>query len=453
MKKLLYFFVVIAGVFFLSGNCQVEAATKLQVKVGNTVSVKKQNASYKSSDKDVAYVDENGIIYGKKVGNATITIKSGTKQSKVTVEVKANKKKPNFYVCVGEIVVDSPEIDIQEKEDGGYTYTASVCIKNRGEKKVSKVELYAGIGREEVVFECRNIGPGEDKIAELSGEIDDSQEEVKYNKVYVYSNKMVQRYSYVSKRITYDYATEDTTAPVITGFVGENSYNDNVTYRVIYSDDKNFDYFKYVKATDDRDTKVKLTVDTNKVNFKKNGTYTITYIAEDKAGNVTKKKAKIGVRVVSELDKMCSSILKSITKENWSDTQKARAIYKYVRGHMHYTGYSDKSNWEKEAVNGIRYQRGDCFTYYATCRALLTRAGIPNIEVTRVKGHGAHWWSLVYVQGGFYHFDTTPRTAGGNFCLVTDEQLKAYSSKYGNSHIWAYDKKPKSPKKKISSIF
>ena len=62
--------------------------------------------------------------------------------------------------------------------------------------------------------------------------------------------------------------------------------------------------------------------------------------------------------------------------------------------------------------------------YYCVSRALLTRAGIPNIEVTRVQGYGHHWWNMAYVNGGFYHFDTCPRKAGGRFCLVTDAQLK-----------------------------
>ena len=43
------------------------------------------------------------------------------------------------------------------------------------------------------------------------------------------------------------------------------------------------------------------------------------------------------------------------------------------------------------------------------------------------------------INGGFYHFDTCPRKAGGRFCLVTDAQLKHYSATVGGrSHIWAY---------------
>lgn len=452
MKKITYFFAVLVGIFILFGNVQVEAATTVNVKLGSKVSVKANGAKYKIADSSIAFVDEEGSVYGKKVGTTNLTIIKNGKKTNSTLVVKKNDKKPKMNVCVGEVDVSSPAIEVEECKDG-YKYKVSIIVKNIGEKTIPKVEIYSKIGDKSVNFAVGNIKSGKSKTIEKSENIEKEQVEVELKKLCVYSNKMVQEYTYKNNKLKYDYATEDTVAPVITGFVGKNSYNDKVTYRVIYSDDKNFDYYKYVKATDDRNTKVKLTVDTSKVNFKKNGTYEITYIAEDKAGNETRKSAKIGVRVVDDLDRMCSSVLKSITKDSWSDTKKATAIYNYIKGHMHYTGYSDKSSWEKEAARGLRYGGGDCFTYYAMSRALLTRAGIPNIEVRRVKGSGEHWWSLVYVQNGFYHFDVTPRRAGGRFCLVTDDQLKAYSRKHGNSHIWAYDKKPKSATKKISSIF
>ena len=265
----------------------------------------------------------------------------------------------------------------------------------------------------------------------------------------------VSTYRYASDKLSSDYATPDKKAPEIRGFVGKNSYNGSIPYQTIYSDqEKTYDYFKYVYAQDNRDAKITLKVDTSKVNFKKKGTYTITYTAEDKAGNVSKKTAKIAVRVNDSLDQMADTVLGRIIKKDWSDRKKATAIYNYTRGHIAYTGNSNKSSWEKEASNGLRYGRGDCFTYYCVSRALLTRAGIPNIEVTRVQGYGHHWWNMAYVNGGFYHFDTCPRKAGGRFCLVTDAQLKNYSATVGKrSHIWAYSQKPKSPEKVLSSIF
>lgn len=247
----------------------------------------------------------------------------------------------------------------------------------------------------------------------------------------------------------------DTKAPVISGFVGKNSYCGKFPYMVVYSDDKNYDYFKYVKAKDDRDKKVSLTVDTGKVNFKKSGIYTITYTATDSSGNSSRKKARIQVRVPNNVDMLADQVLDRITKKSWSKYKKAKAIYDYTRNTINYTGFSDKTDWEAEAERGFTFGDGDCFNYYAVARALLTRIGIPNIEVTRYKGEGHHWWSKVYIKGGWYHYDCFPRTAGAKFCMVTDKQLTDYDIETNKNrrYIWNYKKIPKSPKKVIEKLW
>lgn len=90
-------------------------------------------------------------------------------------------------------------------------------------------------------------------------------------------------------------------------------------------------------AQDNRDAKITLKVDTSKVNFKKKGTYTITYTAEDKAGNVSKKTAKIAVRVNDSLDQMADTVLGRIIKKDWSDRKKATAYLQlYKRSYCLY---------------------------------------------------------------------------------------------------------------------
>lgn len=271
----------------------------------------------------------------------------------------------------------------------------------------------------------------------------------------VCSGGMYHTRNYEEDTMSYMHATNDVTAPEITGFVGKKSYNDEIPYMTVYADTADdFDYFKYVRAMDDKDSEVELTVDTDKVNFDKKGTCQITYIAEDKAGNITRKKAKIAVRVNDEYDRLADKVLSSIIKKKWSDTKKAVAIYNYIRRHLRYVHGYDHSDWERAAKNGIRYGRGDCFVYFSVASLLLSRAGIPNIRVTRVRGRGKYWWNMVYVQGGFYHYDCCPRVTGGRFCLLTDAQLKNYRARRGhNAHIWAYNQKLKTPKKKISSAW
>ena len=46
-------------------------------------------------------------------------------------------------------------------------------------------------------------------------------------------------------------------------------------------------------------------------------------------------------------------------------------------------GYSDKTDWMKEAYNGIVNGVGDCFTYYSMSQLLLNRIGIQTLSVER----------------------------------------------------------------------
>ena len=340
-------------------------------------------------------------------------------------------------------------------------YIAKITIKNAAKKAASNVILYAKVGDNNLTFDFGKIEAGKTKNMTFTGRLEAGLPEEQLEtailepaKLEVKSNQMIHKYSYEDETMELFYGTKDKTKPVFSGFIEKNSYNGSIPYQIVYSDKaENYNFKKYISVEDDRDTKVRIVVDTSQVNFNKTGTYKVIYRATDSAGNTAKTYAKIGVRVAKKLDTYCDKILSRIIKPSWSDTKKVNAIYRYTRNLISYTGHSDKSNWEKAAVDGFNCGLGDCFTYYAVARALLTRAGIPNIEVTRVAGYGHHWWNMVYVQGGFYHFDACPRRGGGNFCMVTDRQLKAYSSRHGNSHIWAYKKKPKSGTKVLSRIF
>lgn len=247
---------------------------------------------------------------------------------------------------------------------------------------------------------------------------------------------------------------KDKTPPVIYGLIEKNSYSRKTAFQTVYTNEP-YDYFKYVKASDNRDKKVELTVDTSKVNFQKKGTYTITYIAKDRAGNVAKAKAKIAVRTHDKVDQMADKILKKIIKKEWSDEKKAIAIYDYIRSYMTYSVTGRKSSWEEEAMYGFVNRRGDCITHCMMSRMLLTRAGIPNLDIENIKhtGKRKHWWNMAYVNGGFYHFDTIKRLKNPRFCLVTDKQIRAYSRARTNTHLWDRKIVPKSAEKEISKIF
>jgi len=129
---------------------------------------------------------------------------------------------------------------------------------------------------------------------------------------------------------------------------------------------------------------------------------------------------------------MADQVLRRIIKKNWPDKKKAKAIYRYVRGRCGYVQNAAHRDWRVTALHGLRYQSGDCYTYYSVSRLLLTRAGISNVMIKRYPAPRGmrHYWNLVYVNGGWYHFDTTPRQRRAVFCLWTDAQLSAYSRGY-----------------------
>jgi len=133
------------------------------------------------------------------------------------------------------------------------------------------------------------------------------------------------------------------------------------------------------------------------------------------------------------VDEMADRVLAQITNDQMTKTEKAKAIYSWVRGNIRYVSGTQKSDWVKAAYDGFRKKSGDCYTYYAVSLALLSRADIPSIEVTRLDGH--HWWNLINCGEGWYHFDTTPRNGGGTFCLLTDGELMEFSNKHTTSRM------------------
>lgn len=254
---------------------------------------------------------------------------------------------------------------------------------------------------------------------------------------------------------------EDTQPPVISGAkdltvaVGESlSYRTGVT------------------VTDDGEEPVQLQVDASGVNLSEPGTYQAVYWAEDAAGNraeVTVTVTVVEAVTVDDADggetedvvetggeeitlervnELADDILAEITTSGMSQREKALAIYNYVHNNIKYVGTSDKSSWLVGAYVGFTRGSGDCYNYFACSKALLTRAGIPNVDLTRVGGNSRHYWQLVDVGGGYYHFDACPHPNSYPLYsfLLTEEQVKAYtkqcSSIRKNYYVYDYDACP-----------
>lgn len=314
-----------------------------------------------------------------------------------------------------ESIIQNPEESITENVEDNIEDNKSIVYK-----------------RKTVVLTAKSVKPGEtSNTISCMGDTSGTIESMKLLKVKLYTGQALYTYDARTGKYSLKWGTADKKAPVFSGWIEKNSYYNGCVLRICYSDRKNTYNFKnHVKAVDDRDGNVKIIVDTSKINWKKEGVYKIIYTAKDSAGNTAKTWAKVQVFKKGTAEAIADDVLKSITEKNWSDEKKLRAIYGYVKRHCSYVDNASHSDWRARAVSGIRYQSGDCFTYYSVSRLLITRAGIPNIMIQRYPAHAGHnhWWNLVYVRGGWYHFDTTPRRRPGKFCLVTDAQLRNYST-------------------------
>lgn len=229
---------------------------------------------------------------------------------------------------------------------------------------------------------------------------------------------------------------DDVEAPVISG-VSDLSVliGSSVTYK------------KNVTVTDNCPEGLQFTVDNKAVNLNAEGTYPITYIARDYAGNETTVAANITVRPrvydENEVYALADSVLARIITPEMSLPEKLEAIHRYVQTHVWYISHSEKGNWVRAAYEGLAEGKGDCYVYASTAKALLIRAGIANMDIEKIPSSTRHYWNLINTGEGWYHFDTTPRSRDNpHIVLWTDEQLMAYSTTHNNSHNYDHSLYP-----------
>lgn len=262
-----------------------------------------------------------------------------------------------------------------------------------------------------------------------------------------------------------DPAPVDTTPPVISGA------KDLVTEVGV-----SVSYRSGVSVSDDVDERVVLTVDSSAVDLNTAGCYSVVYSAVDLAGNEASVTVTITVKqplpdeeeptdgenstasnlpdpaadaqiVVTQemLDGITSAILSKITAAGMSKYEQARAIYNYVNTHITYVSTSDKTDWVRGAYLGLTRGKGDCYNYWAASKALLTAAGIDNLDLQRVGGATQHFWNLVNVGDGWYHFDTCWHPSGYplDSFMLTEAEVRAYTQKLadeiGRVNYFTYD--------------
>ncbi len=220
---------------------------------------------------------------------------------------------------------------------------------------------------------------------------------------------------------------EDVEPPVIKGAGDLLVYiGDGVSYR------------KNVTVEDNCPEGLQLTVDTERVNLREAGVYPVVYTASDAAGNTASVTVNLTViareHTIDEVNALADAVLASIITPEMSDWDKALAIYNYIRRNVGYINHSEKGDWVRAAYEGLARRQGDCYVYACTAKALLTRAGIKNMDIAKIPTRREHYWNLVDVGDGWYHFDTTPRTDHTVFFMWTDAQLMEYSNIHYRSH-------------------
>ncbi len=209
-------------------------------------------------------------------------------------------------------------------------------------------------------------------------------------------------------------------------------------------------YKKGVYVTDNRDKEIEVSVDSSRVNIKKEGSYIVIYSATDASGNSTRREVTFNViekpadtidrAVVEEL---AEEILSKIITEDMTLKEKALAIYKYVNKNVYYLGGRHSDDLITEAYYALMKDPGDCYTYFAASDLLLNMVGIPNIRVERLRYEGEtnHYWHMINCGDGWYHFDACIHLPEFFSFMLTDAEAEAYSRQKGkNAYYYRHDK-------------
>ncbi len=186
-------------------------------------------------------------------------------------------------------------------------------------------------------------------------------------------------------------------------------------------------YTKAVTVTDNIDPDVTLTIDKSQVRYRKPGTYPVIYTATDRDGNSSTVTVEFEIfepkHSQEELDKLADEVFKKVLTDDMSVAEEIKAIYYYVRRNIRYKNFSDKSDWMGEAYRGLTELKGDCFTYYSVAYLLLSKIDCDILSVERIGGATHHYWLLVNIGTGWYHYDCCPNHVFGTCFMRTNEQL------------------------------
>ena len=235
---------------------------------------------------------------------------------------------------------------------------------------------------------------------------------------------------------------KDDTAPVIKGTRNITAFiGDTIMYR------------EGVTVTDDYDANPILTIDNSQVQMKVAGTYPVTYIATDEAGNTSTEEISLTLKVkpdtyveVETVYGEAQKILDQIITPDMSDMQKALKIVRWCRYNIHYISKTDTSSWTRAAYDGLTKRQGTCYSFAMVNRAMFDLVGIENKIIRRYPyKYQRHYWNLIKIDGEWYHCDSTPRRDYHSYVfMLTDKELKNFTGGGYNGYQFDHDKYPAS---------
>ncbi len=209
-------------------------------------------------------------------------------------------------------------------------------------------------------------------------------------------------------------------------------------------------YREGITVTDDSGEVPRLEVDVSRVNTNVIGSYEITYSATDSSGNKTIVHATV---YVVEKPKITEDEMKTLARQIYDDeihTQPgmtkwdtAYAIFKWTRENIKKsTTASDTTDPVGAAYAGLNDKEGDSFVYMSTAKVLLEIAGIKCQQISRLQydKEDAHYWLLVDIGDGLYHFDSCPTGRAYEPFMRTDAEIDEYCRQYNIEYYYRYDK-------------
>ena len=207
-----------------------------------------------------------------------------------------------------------------------------------------------------------------------------------------------------------------------------------------------------VVAFDDFGRELEFHVDTSGVDQHTVGTYTAIYWVTDFSGNRTEVEVTVFVVDIDPeyVDIRVDEIIEGILTDGMTQVQQAREIMRWVRSNVRVDTdiRGGPASVYEGAYRALRERRGNCYIFFSISERLLTRAGIPNMRISRAPGLSAtnHHWSLINPDElGWHHYDSMPTRFywSPQMYMFTQSQAERFAAElapiHGGPHFYTFD--------------